>query len=572
MTRFKAACIVLIAQQLQAGTTSAVDAESRRRIQSTYQGSCTSSTLSPGELKSTGSFLCYPMPSSGKEPLYKFGIGSDNNLAYYAYDKLIWKAVPPSMEESKDCIVFGNCDPPPMAFFRLQNKGSLVGFDVNRNKIWDSHENIENNGKYSLGVFLGDGSTDAVGDPISGSTLGMSDEGIFIQSSGEEVTWMVLAPEVEAPSSSQISETQVGPSPPTPSVEEVDFILSGGDAMEMEKGPTESSSSAQSTPSQVTSAPPPSIGELDFPSPVANPLTNYSTSIAGDPAATTPTSSSTSSGTNKINGDTEIVIHVTVSDILILSSAALSILKSLLAFEAYSPFHVLLALIELACTALAFSIFILDEFLDEDGIAPTFGSDDIYIFLLAYASSCIVEVIDVFFTYNTVRAYRSVYKENDDALVRRGRKMAKCFYTCGLLIATISAGITPMISFGKSGWNMAYFSPSPFSPQNSKFLLIYLIMMLSGQIIQSVAVVAHGIEMGGEYTRMNFWVEAKEKSLSEMLGDDNDTVTEGGNGDDFDEPEGEDDDDKDGQPDLEAGDNSNYGSAETNDDMSFSDE
>jgi len=453
----------------------------------------------------------------------------------------------------------------------------------------------------------------------------MSDEGIFIQSSGEEVTWMVLAPEVEAPSSSQISETQVGPSPPTPSVEEVDFILSGGDAMEMEKGPTESSSSAQSTPSQVTSAPPPSIGELDFPSPVANPLTNYSTSIAGDPAATTPTSSSTSSGTNKINGDTEIVIHVTVSDILILSSAALSILKSLLAFEAYSPFHVLLALIELACTALAFSIFILDEFLDEDGIAPTFGSDDIYIFLLAYASSCIVEVIDVFFTYNTVRAYRSVYKENDDALVRRGRKMAKCFYTCGLLIATISAGITPMISFGKSGWNMAYFSPSPFSPQNSKFLLIYLIMMLSGQIIQSVAVVAHvccsqsfeclkgtnlfiqliwcpaysliyvvlarvtgeeagsltyflmlsvfqGIEMGGEYTRMNFWVEAKEKSLSEMLGDDNDTVTEGGNGDDFDEPEGEDDDDKDGQPDLEAGDNSNYGSAETNDDMSFSDE
>jgi hypothetical protein len=41
-----------------------------------------------------------------------------------------------------------------MSFFRLQNKGSLVGFDGNKNKIWDSHEDIENNGKYSSGCLL----------------------------------------------------------------------------------------------------------------------------------------------------------------------------------------------------------------------------------------------------------------------------------------------------------------------------------------------------------------------------------------------------------------------------------
>lgn len=155
MTRFKASCIVVLIARLQTvANSAAVHAKSHRRIQSTYKGSCTSSTLSPGEQKPAGSILCYPMPSSGKEPIYKFGIGSDNNLAYYAYDQLIWKAVPPNADESTDCIVFGNCDPPPMSFFRLQNKGSLVGFDGNKNKIWDSHEDIENNGKYSSGCLL----------------------------------------------------------------------------------------------------------------------------------------------------------------------------------------------------------------------------------------------------------------------------------------------------------------------------------------------------------------------------------------------------------------------------------
>jgi hypothetical protein len=179
---------------------------------------------------------------------------------------------------------------------------------------------------------------------------------------------------------------------------------------------------------------------------------------------------------------------VTITDILILASAVLSIIKSLLAIGTYSNWHVLLAVIEFVCTALAFSIFILDDFVGVDGTVP-FGSDDLSIFLLAFVSSCIIEVIDVFFTYNTVRAYRSVHKENDYDRMRQRRKNVKSNYTFCFIFTSTFVGITPLVSFGKSGWNKEYFSPSPFSPQNSKFLLICLIMMLSALIIYAFAAI-----------------------------------------------------------------------------------
>jgi hypothetical protein len=108
--------------------------------------------------------------------------------------------------------------------------------------------------------------------------------------------------------------------------------------------------------------------------------------------------------------------------------------------------------------------------------------------------------------------------------------------------------------------------------------------------------VFQGIEMGGETARMMFWVEAKKKGLSSMFDNDNDNVTEGGDGINFDEPEvepygngeddgNEDDNDRDlgehqddlmarniNRPDLEAGENSDFDSAAMHDDISDSDE
>lgn len=182
---------------------------SNRNLQTAIQGSCQSSTLSPGDLiKANESILCYP--SGSNKPIYKFGIDSTNNLAYYVYDTLIWRAVP-TVEESTACIVFGNCDSPSMVFFRLQNGGSLVGYDGNTAKIWDSHENIEENGEYiDGGVFNGD-DTDATGEKVSGSTLYLNEEGVFIESPGEAVTWRLFAPDWEAPSVSPVDAPSLSP-------------------------------------------------------------------------------------------------------------------------------------------------------------------------------------------------------------------------------------------------------------------------------------------------------------------------------------------------------------------------
>jgi hypothetical protein len=63
-----------------------------------------------------------------------------------------------------------------------------------------------------------------------------------------------------------------------------------------------------------------------------------------------------------------------------------------------------------------------------------------------------------------------------------------------------------------------------------------------------------GIELRAEATRMMFWVEAKEKGLSSMLGNDTDAVAEGGNSQVFDEP------------DVEANDNGDDGNNEDDSD------
>lgn len=119
------------------------------------------------------------------------------------YDTLIWRAIPnANIQESTACIVFGNCEEPAMVFFRLQNGGSLVGYDGDTTKIWDSHEDVEENGEYAMGA---DAPPDAVGDKITGSTLIMTEEGVFIQSTEEEVTWRIVAPDWEAPSVSPVT-------------------------------------------------------------------------------------------------------------------------------------------------------------------------------------------------------------------------------------------------------------------------------------------------------------------------------------------------------------------------------
>lgn len=168
-------------------------------------------------------------------------------------------------------------------------------------------------------------------------------------------------------------------------------------------------------------------------------------------------------------------------------------------------------------------------------------------------------------------AYKHVKRQNSDNLhlIATAKSLAKCTYISTILFAAALGAICPILSFWKSGWAIQYFSPSEFSPQNSKLLLVSFIMMLSAQvilacvaitflvsstvlhrlnsaticlnIIQSPASIIfyvvlarvtgaeagsltyllmlgvyQGIEMGGEGARMMFWVAAEEKGLATL--------------------------------------------------------
>lgn len=190
--------------------------------------------------------------------------------------------------------------------------------------------------------------------------------------------------------------------------------------------------------------------------------------------------------------EADVVLQATVQDILIVTSAGISFIKSILSVGTYTYMHVLLAVLELACTAFALALFVLNDLLGEDGKPPPFG-DDLYIFLLAFCSACIAEIMDVAFTFQTVHTYKKISqivsegKLPYDALLRL-KKQAKCFYLGMLSFGLISYSLIPIIAFWRAGWVVAYFAPSPFSSQNSMYLLVSNILLTAGQLFTAAGV------------------------------------------------------------------------------------
>jgi len=176
--------------------------ESATATAAIMEGSCVGNTLEAGQQRGQGSYLCHPMTN----PIYKFGIDSSNQLAYYVNNQLTWMATPPPPETSA-CIVYGKCST-PLHFFRLQSSGSLAGYDEGRNKVWDSHldggMHVENadSGNGSNGNGEDDGvngdNPNLVSEKQSGSTLEIMEDGsVVIHDEGGVVTWRIDAPAEE---------------------------------------------------------------------------------------------------------------------------------------------------------------------------------------------------------------------------------------------------------------------------------------------------------------------------------------------------------------------------------------
>jgi hypothetical protein len=120
----------------------------------------------------------------------------------------------------------------------------LGGFDIDRNKLWDSHND---DGVYTdyalmeLGMEEGDGEMEnVVTDVIRNSTLILSEEGVVIQSAEGVVTWMIRAPSVDTEASGSAatgsSSTSTSSSSTTGGGEDISvsgtvFLDSNGDGL-----------------------------------------------------------------------------------------------------------------------------------------------------------------------------------------------------------------------------------------------------------------------------------------------------------------------------------------------------
>eukprot|EP00984_Skeletonema_dohrnii_P002560 scaffold896_cov100-Skeletonema_dohrnii-CCMP3373.AAC.1 len=218
---FAAAGVINSSSSQQDDTTQKVVAHhksSQRALQvssssssSPMEGSCISSTLDPGKQLAKGSYLCYPPPpSAGQDSVsstttirYEFGINSSSQIALYAQlptnnngasFHLLWTATPPASIFSESGI----------QFMRMQGAlGSLAGYNPSRRKIYDSHDDAGKYSPYSIqhGVDLSTTSangammyTNVVSEKEMGSRLELTEDGVFILNSNDEVTFQIVVP------------------------------------------------------------------------------------------------------------------------------------------------------------------------------------------------------------------------------------------------------------------------------------------------------------------------------------------------------------------------------------------
>ena len=166
-------------------------------------------------------------------------------------------------------------------------------------------------------------------------------------------------------------------------------------------------------------------------------------------------------------------------DHLVIVSAVLSFIKSIMAFGTYSYWHVLFALLELLCTGIALSLFIGNDF-HEDADNPEY-SDDTRIFLLAFLSALCTELMDVVVTTHTVRSFKKIDSEEDPSTVKVYRGAAFKSYMSSLILSAVFQGLAPVLAFRKAGWESDYFTPSDLGDGVTRLMYPALIMAVATQ-------------------------------------------------------------------------------------------
>jgi len=170
----------------------------------------------------------------------------------------------------------------------------------------------------------------------------------------------------------------------------------------------------------------------------------------------------------------DAIITITTAsaqDILIIASAALSFVKSLMTVGTYSYFNVIFAFVELSCTGLAFAVFFTVDYLDEDERQEDGYGDDIDLYMLTFISGIIIEWLDLIMTYQTVRSYKRSKEKFPKTMTDNTKKVASCAYKFTFVYALLFIAIVPLIAFSKANWVTNDFAPTEFSPKNFTLLM-----------------------------------------------------------------------------------------------------
>ena len=190
-----------------------------------------------------------------------------------------------------------------------------------------------------------------------------------------------------------------------------------------------------------------------------------------------------STGVSTEGGGT--VITTDIQDILIILSAAISFIKSILSVGIYSYWHVPFAIAEVVLSAFAFAIFVTDDIDDThiEGTGEEYGNS-MLLYNLTFISAVMAEVLDVIVTYHTVHTFKKIKSNlsdnaDDRAEFKAMKKQAKCQYICNYIMASVLSSIVPLIAFSKANWEIDYFGPFPFSPANGKLLFVATIMFMT---------------------------------------------------------------------------------------------
>ena len=155
-------------------------------------------------------------------------------------------------------------------------------------------------------------------------------------------------------------------------------------------------------------------------------------------------------------------------DWLIVLSAVTSVVKSFVSVNTYEYWNVVFAVGEMALTAVAFVIVLLDDEFTID----TYGRQDYMIFLVMFLQGLMAEWIDVIATFNTVRLFKELQAMpgKDTELMK---KDAGCQYVKGLIFGLLFTGLLPpLLTFSKADWDVDLFEPGPFSYGNSDRLIV----------------------------------------------------------------------------------------------------